>query len=414
MKNCIFFFAKVVRVNGNLNDATIVTSVAGLGTLATGVGGICSICTGKLKLGTGLLISSVGLGITYSVLEKRDQRHKLASQEHQERIAKIKHPNSPADGDKVSHETVEDAQNYYTYKPSEAFGAENDLKPMLGYLLPEGNDALIYGMKGSMKSYFTLTTMAQIIRGEVPTVLPPTMGDYALPNHVYAIYADGENGNVVLKQRLSFFGSSLDSHMDILAAHEFGNDQEKFFKVLSDVCMKKPRGSKILVGVDNLKSLLNDMSQSQGRDYLNRFKKLRAALKDEDISLTSITVHHTDKTGDKVSGSYSIPCLTPYIFRIEQGKDDSHRNLVVEHTRTGDNKDSIYALKVSTEDYTHLAYEHTLHDSSMGTTSEEEERRKKFEQVKAMRESNVPWKEITNETGVSAQLFNNWKKSFAE
>ena len=53
-------------------------------------------------------------------------------------------------------------------------GDEYDLRPMVGTLLPEGYDGIVYGMKNTMKSYFAFGTLIQIALGEKPQRLHST------------------------------------------------------------------------------------------------------------------------------------------------------------------------------------------------------------------------------------------------
>lgn len=238
------------------------------------------------------------------------------------------------------------------YKPSEAFDSkDSDLSPMVGYILPEGHDALVYGMKGTMKSYLVLGTMIQIGMGEYPQILPPDeTSKYQPPTKVYCIYADGENGMAVIKDRYKSFGDKLDSFMQILEAKSFGNDMDVFFEKLYQMCSKLPDGTKVILGIDNIKSLLNDHSHNDGKLYLNKLKQLRERLSPKRISLTSITLGHTVKTGNKISGTYDLPCLTPYVFKIEP----DHK-FTIEESRTGI-KGIVYPLKVMEDGYTRLAF----------------------------------------------------------
>ena len=154
----------------------------------------------------------------------------------------------------------------------------------------------------------------------------------------------------VIKDRYKSFGDKLDSFMQILEAKSFGNDMDVFFEKLYQMCSKLPDGTKVILGIDNIKSLLNDHSHNDGKLYLNKLKQLRERLSPKRISLTSITLGHTVKTGNKISGTYDLPCLTPYVFKIEP----DHK-FTIEESRTGI-KGIVYPLKVMEDGYTRLAF----------------------------------------------------------
>lgn len=246
--------------------------------------------------------------------------------------------------------TIDEA--FHEYKPSEAFNSEkNNLSPMVGYMLPEGFDSLVYGMKGTMKSFLVLGTMIQVGLGEYPQILPPDEKEkFHPPVNVRCIYADGENGRVVFTDRYKNLGARLDPFMDILEAKSFGNDMDLFFEKLFEMSSIYPSGTKVLLGVDNIKSLLNDHSYNESKHYLNKIRELRERLSSKEITLTTITLCHTVKEGDKISGTYDLACLTSFIFKV-----DKMHHFTIEESRTSP-KGTVFSLKVVNDGYTRLVY----------------------------------------------------------
>lgn len=270
---------------------------------------------------------------------------------------------------------------YEIHSPSEYFNeTKYDLNPIIGYIIPENFDALLYGRKNTMKSYLAMGTLIQIALGEKPRILSPRERDeIELPENLYCIYVDGENGGTVFKQRYNSLGTRLDEKMEIIESQFFGNNQVEVFSKIQERCLRHPSGTKILVCVDNIKSLMNDLSQNAGRSYLNELKKLRNTLEERGISLTTLTICHTEKTGEKIYGSYGTQCLSPIVIRIDEGEDYNHFVLTLENSRT-DLKGQTRSLVVKNESYKFLEYEDS--EASKEDRDLEEER---LEEARAIR-----------------------------
>lgn len=251
----------------------------------------------------------------------------------------------------------EEKTEYSFHSPSDYLSKEYDMHPLIGNLIPEGFDALLYGMKNTMKSYVALGTMIQVALGEKPKILSPQERDaYQSPENVYCIYADGENGGIVFKDRYQAICKKLDGKLEIIEAETYGNDPKWLIECVKSRCLLQPSGTSILLCIDNIKSLLNDMSQNAGRTYLNDLKRLRNTLKEHNINLTTITICHTEKTGEKISGSYNLQCLTPVVIRLDEGDDYDHLLLTLENSRT-DLKGQTRLLVVRKDEYKYLEYE---------------------------------------------------------
>ncbi len=246
---------------------------------------------------------------------------------------------------------------YSVHSPSDFLSDEYKKRPMVGLLIPEGFDAIIYGPKNVMKSYLVMGTLIQIAQGEKPKILSKQERDsYSTPENVYCIYFDGENGGTVYNDRYSSLGNSLDGKLEIIQSETFGNGSEDFFECLTNRCQRLPDGTSIVVGVDNIKSLLNDLSQNDGKAFLNGLRRLRITLKKRGISLTTMTVCHTEKTGDKIYGSYNTQCLAPFVLRVSEGDDYDHFVLTIENSRTS-LKGQARNLVVRKDEYKYLEYE---------------------------------------------------------
>lgn len=283
----------------------------------------------------------------YNSLDSCEEEREYKRFEHEKAIACIQHTRSKVNN--VLNEEIASAP-FEVYKLSDALGSSNDFRPMLGMLMPENCDSLIYGTKGTMKSILVLGTMIQIVLGQYPEILPPEDKNYERPQNVHAIYVDGENGKAVLNDRYKSFGTRLDNTLEIVETKSYGNDMNKLFEKLTERCMLQPSGTRILLGIDNIKSLLNDHSNKEGKKYLNKLKELRALLSKKNISLSTITICHTVKDGKKISGTYDLPCLIPFVFKIEP----SH-TFTIEESRTGP-KGVQFELVVKEDGYTRLAY----------------------------------------------------------
>lgn len=246
--------------------------------------------------------------------------------------------------------------SFESFCPSEYFDPKNDLKPMVGFLIPEGNDSLLFGMKGSMKSYLTINTLAQLVQGEKPTILSQEEQDaYIAPENIQGIYVNGENGPSTMKARLSPFGKKLDGRLIVLEKKDFGSTLRSFFKQIRKVCISYPGGTRIVIGMDNVKSVLNGLSGNQAKEYLNGWRILRAELLEKGITLTTITVCHTIKSGDKISGTYDLECLSPYALRVD--KDErGHSYLTVTQARDGELTGQKRSLKIEKSDYKHHVF----------------------------------------------------------
>ena len=256
------------------------------------------------------------------------------------------------------------------HNPSDYLGEEYELRPMVGYLLPENFDGILYGMKNTLKSYTAMGILIQLSLGEKPRILSPQEKDsYTSPENVYCIYADGENGGTVYKDRYHALGDRLDGKLEIIQSDTFGEDIDAFMSCVKNRCMLRPAGTKIVLCVDNIKSLFNDLSQSAGRKFLNELKKLRNSLRQYGISLTTLTVCHTEKSGDKLYGSYNTQCLAPVVLKLTEGDDYNHINLTLENTRT-DLKGQTRSLVVMEHDYKCPEYDDAIEDVT--STSKEE------------------------------------------
>ena len=287
---------------------------------------------------------------------------------------------------------------YSVHTPSDYLDAQYNLKPMVGALIPEGFDALLYGMKNTMKSYVALGTIIQIDLGEKPKILSPQERDaYESPDNVYCIYADGENGGVVFKDRYQALGKRLDGKLEIIEAETFGNDPKGFIECVKSRCLLQPAGTSILLCIDNIKSLLNDMSQNAGRAYLNDLKRLRNTIKEHDISLTTFTICHTEKTGEKISGSYNLQCLAPVVIRLDEGDDYDHLLLTLENSRT-DLKGLSRQLVVRKGEYKYLEFEEP--DNSQ-QPAEEDPKLAEARKIKAFLDAGHSKVEASNEFGIT-------------
>lgn len=360
-------------------------------------------------------VASVLLGGVFLFMDEKEQKKVREKYEHEERMVKIKHGFRKVSENMATSEFCDEGTSninedtpFETYKPSEAFTAENALNPMLGTALPEGFDALVYAPKGSMKSYFVLGTMAQIALSEKPMALPPEL-NCAPPENVFCIYADGENGKAVINNRLSSFGTRLDGAMEIIGAKQFGNTLDQLFAFIKSICFEKRTGTRILLGVDNMKSMFKVSSTREVKSYLNGLKTLRSELESVGITLTTVTIHHTNKSRKQASGSGDITDLLPYVFRLD--KKGNLVQLTIEESRTRQ-KGAVYNLKIVRKPYIHLVYDNTVSTPEDDNLTYKEKRKVQYERVKAMRDSSIPWKDITATTGVSQQRFNNWKNQF--
>ena len=256
---------------------------------------------------------------------------------------------------------VERDSTFGSYKLSEAH--DKTLHHLIGLWIPEGYDALVFGPKGAMKSYLVAGTMIQVANNEYPSILPPDERTYVRPVNVISIYADGENGRTILGNRYRNVASKLDDCFTVVEAKSFSDDTNKFFAKVEEIAMEHPSGTKIMLGIDNVKSLVNNRSPKEAKAYLNAIKNLRSRLEEKGISLTTITINHTTKDGENMGGSYDLTCLTPYVFKINK----SHI-LTVEESRTGI-KGAQYQLKVVDKDYTYLENEGNV-ESSLKATPE--------------------------------------------
>lgn len=251
----------------------------------------------------------------------------------------------------------DDEVEYSFHSPSDYLSEAYELRPMIGNIVPENFDALLYGMKNTMKSYLSMGTIIQMALGEKPRILSPQERDnFELPENLHCIYVDGENGGAVFNDRYGALGDRLNEKLEIVEAESFGQGQKAFFKCITNRCLLLPSRTRVVLCVDNIKSLLNDLSQNAGRSYLNELKKLRNTLKMRGISLTTITICHTEKTGEKIYGSYNLQCLAPIVIRIDEGDDYNHFVLTLENSRT-DLKGQTRSLVVKNEGYKFLEYE---------------------------------------------------------
>lgn len=262
---------------------------------------------------------------------------------------------------------------FYSYNPSEVtLNHKLDYKPMVGMFLPEGFDAILYGESGSMKSYFAIGTLIQIGLGEIPTIFPPEVrSSYEPPQNVMAILVDGENGQSVFHERLRGFGDKLDTFMTIIEAKRLGNDLDSLFSHIENETSMHPAKTKILLVVDNLKSVLREKSPNQVQEFFNRIKDLREELKKKDITLTTITIHHTDSEGKKMGGTYDLHCLTPIVFKLEP--DGESYKFIVEKSRIRNNGGKTYFLKVVEDGYIHFIFDSEITEGGNGSETPPEE-----------------------------------------
>ena len=272
-----------------------------------------------------------------------------------------------------SNGPVDTPAPYISYNPSEVtLNHKLDYKPMVGMFLPEGFDAILYGESGSMKSYFAIGTLIQIGLGEIPTIFPPEVrSSYEPPQNVMAILVDGENGQTVFHERLSGFGGKLDTFMTIIEAKRLGNDLDSLFSHIENETSMYPAETKILLVVDNLKSVLKEKSPGQVQEFFNRIKDLREELSKNDITLTTITIHHTDSEGKKMGGTYDLHCLTPIVFKLEP--DGERYKFTVEKSRIRNNGGTTYPLKVVEDGYIHFIFDSEITEGGNGSETPPEE-----------------------------------------
>ena len=255
------------------------------------------------------------------------------------------------------------ANSFEYHSASDYLDPNNVIKPMVGFIVPEGNEALLFGMKGSMKSYVTINTFAQLVLGEKPSILSPEEQDaYTAPENVSAIYINGENGKATMKERLEYYKTSLDGRFEVLDVKRFGLTLKDLFTVIHVICITKPAGTRIVIGVDNVKSVLNDLSKEQVKEYLNCWKDLRDELASMEITLTTITVCHTEKTGEKIFGSYDLECLTPYALRVD-ASDEDHTILTLTNARDGDIRGQKRNLRIECDGYKHHVFEAFINET---------------------------------------------------
>lgn len=253
----------------------------------------------------------------------------------------------------------EEEPKLVSYNLPDLKNSDKNITPMIGKMLPENFDCLVYGEKGCMKSFLVLGTMIQLGLGEVPQILPTDKRETYTPvSNVRCIYVDGENGQFILNDRYNNILDKL-GFLDVIEAQSFGNGGDKLFQAIREVCKKYPDGTKIVLGIDNMKSVANDLSSSSGKELLNNLKKLRAELYKRHISLTSMIIHHTEKSGKEASGSYTFPCLIPFVFKLEYNAQNKERVLVVEESRTYPKGDR-YLLKEVQGDYLYLRNDHLI------------------------------------------------------
>lgn len=342
-------------IKGDVNNTGIVKNA---------MGGVCVFSLGytalqwsksgfqKSHIGT-LLLGSVA-GAAYLYLDNRDNKREdkvtADKYKHEETIARIKHPKESSGAD-ASNDT--ETPNYSTYDMSELKNSDIKLSPMIGQFLPENYDSLVYGEKGTMKSLLVLSTMIQLGMGEVPQILPPDHRETYTPiSNVRCVYVDGENGKVILKER---YGATLSKlgFIKVIEAQTFGNGGDKLFQTIREAIKGYPGGTKIFMGIDNLKSVANEFSSGAGKELLNNLKKLREDLNQRHITLTTMIIHHTDKTGKQASGSYTLPCLTPFVFKLEYDVQKQEHTLVIQESRTY-RKGDRYLLEEVQGDYLYL------------------------------------------------------------
>lgn len=292
---------------------------------------------------------------------------------------------------------------YSVHNPSDYLDEQYNLKPMVGFLIPEGFDALVYGMKNTMKSYFGMGTLIQIALGEKPKVLTQQEREgYNPPSNVYCIYVDGENGGTVFKQRYASLGSQLDGKMEIIEAETFGTGQKRLFDCIKNRCLLHPAGTSILLCADNSKSLMNDLSQNAGKAYLNELRRLRGELKEHGINLTTMTICHTEKTGEKIYGSYNTQCLAPIVIKLSEGDDYEHITLTLENSRT-DLKGQARSLIVRNELYKFLECEEL---DSTEHPKEEDPKLAEARKIKAFLDAGHTKVQAAKEFGLSRPTIN--------
>ena len=294
-------------------------------------------------------------------LQHQKKLEEIKTEAKLDRIRRVKElKNTPTSiGEEDDDPTETEFPSYSSYKPSELTGNTNlGLKPMVGMLLPEGYDSILYSSKGNMKSYLTLNILVDLAAKQSPEILPPAerMEENELAD-IFCIYVDGENGQTVIKQRLGSMASLVENNLIVIEQDRFGDGEvDKLFSAVQSSCMERPDGSRIVVALDNVISLAGSTASKASKKFLNQIKKLRSGLKARNITLTTITVCHTEKTGSRLAGSYTLSALAPYVFRLDSDGRGNLKKLTVEETRTG-NKGDVYRLKVlKCGNYTYLAY----------------------------------------------------------
>lgn len=242
--------------------------------------------------------------------------------------------------------------------------SKHTLTPLIGNLLPVGSDCILYGPKGSMKSYLTLATLMQVSTGSEPDFLPPEERDYGVPK-VHSIYVDGENGREVLAERMnSNDGAIFTAFTTVIPMNSFGCDLDMLFDKIKDVCHEKSEMN-ILLAIDNMKTVINENSKASIRSMFNHIRMLRQELSRRGQSLSTIVVCHTNKDNIKISGSHDVTCLTPYVFRIEPYHDGKFM-FTVDYARSGGLKGSKYLLEVDEYPFKHLKFVKHLHSEDDG------------------------------------------------
>ena len=320
----------------------------------------------------------------------------------------------PPDGEEFKAE-------YTVHKMSDyCQGDEYDLRPMVGTLLPEGADGIVYGMKNTMKSYFAFGTLIQIALGEKPQILSEEeKAGYTAPSNVYCIIADGENGGTILKDRYKTVASSLDGKLEIIETIYFGGKPKEFFEKIMERCLLQPAGTSVFYCADNLKSLLGNLCESKVTQYLNYLKKMRSTLKEHGIRLTSLSVCHTEKTGDMMSGSYTLQALTPYVFRLDEGEDYDHLLLTLEFSRS-EIKGQVRKLVVKTDGYTRHVFEsivtattnpsHPM--SKTGSQAKKEQIQLEKEHARQLFKDGQTATQVAAVLGKKPEQMSNWAREF--
>lgn len=344
-------------IRGNLNEGGVVKNAMGF--VWVGSIGYTAYRWSKFGFKTGdigtLLLGCVAGKIFLYLDEKENKRQEQETSrkyEHEETIARIKHPKNSS-GTDADNEKEKETPNYSTYDMSDLKNIDIKLSPMIGQLLPENYDCLVYGEKGTMKSSLLLSTMIQLVSSEVPQILPPDQREAYTPvTNVRCVYVDGENGKVILKERYKTILNKL-GFIKVIEAQTFGNGGDKLFQTIRGAVKDYPDGTKIFMGIDNLKSVANELSPGAGKEFLNNLKKLREDLNKRNITLTSMIIHHTDKTGKQASGSYTLPCLTPFVFKLEYEVQKQEHTLVIQESRTY-RKGDRYLLEEVQGDYLYL------------------------------------------------------------